>query len=169
MGFKSRMSEHNPKTAARTAQNMSGSESICRHLAGSIYRDQDRVSVGVTAREPVPRRVSCKLIAFPLDYTSIEVVALFQFMQADSSDARRPSCEPICLSWDMATIRDKVGYLETLPIDLLYAHLDVSFIFNHLNAMNGGPNFSSVTPPGKKRFITVRLESLAAIWPVCTE
>jgi hypothetical protein len=45
---------------------------------------------------------------------------------------------------DMATIRDKVGHLETLPIDLLYAHLDVSFIFNHLDAMNGGPN-SSVT------------------------
>ena len=37
----------------------------------------------------------------------------------------------------MATIRDKVGHLETLPIDLLYAHLDVSFIFNHLDAMNG--------------------------------
>jgi len=50
----------------------------------------------------------------------------------------------------MATIRDKVGHLETLPIDLLYAHLDVSFIFNHLDAMNGGPNFSSVTPPRKK-------------------
>jgi hypothetical protein len=42
-----------------------------------------------------------------------------------------------------------VGHLETLPIELLYAHLDVSFIFNHLDAMNGGPNFSSVTPPGK--------------------
>jgi hypothetical protein len=35
-------------------------------------------------------------------------------------------------------------------IDLLYAHLDVSFIFNHLDAMNGDPNFSSVTPPRKK-------------------
>jgi hypothetical protein len=30
--------------------------------------------------------------------------------------------------WDMATIRDKVGHLETLPIDLLYGHLDLSFI-----------------------------------------
>jgi hypothetical protein len=50
---------------------------------------------------------------------------------------------------DTATIRDKVGHLETLPIELLYAHLDVSFIFNHLDAMNGGPNFSSVTPPRK--------------------
>jgi len=54
----------------------------------------------------------------------------------------------------MATIRDKVGHLETLPIDLLYAHLDVSFIFNHLDAMNGGPNFSSVTSRAKKGFIT---------------
>src|SRR3981189_1294044 len=44
--------------------------------------------------------------------------------------------------WDMATIRDKVGHLETLPIDLLNAHLDASFIFNHLDTMNGGPNFS---------------------------
>jgi hypothetical protein len=35
----------------------------------------------------------------------------------------------------MATIRDKVGHSETLPIDLLYAHLDVSFIFNHLDTM----------------------------------
>jgi len=26
----------------------------------------------------------------------------------------------------MATIRDKVGHLETLPIDLLYVHLDAS-------------------------------------------
>jgi hypothetical protein len=50
----------------------------------------------------------------------------------------------------MATIRDKVGHLETLPIDLLYAHLDASFIFNHLDTMNGGPNFSSVTAPHKK-------------------
>ena len=50
----------------------------------------------------------------------------------------------------MATIRDKVGHLETLPIDLLYGHLDLSFIFNHLDAMNGGPNFYSVTAPRKK-------------------
>jgi hypothetical protein len=55
----------------------------------------------------------------------------------------------------MATIRDKVGHLETLPIDLLYAHLDASFIVNHLETMNGGPNFSSGTAPRKKRgFIT---------------
>jgi hypothetical protein len=46
--------------------------------------------------------------------------------------------------------RDKVGHLEILPIDLLSAHLDASFIFNHLDTMNGGPNFSSVTPPRKK-------------------
>ncbi len=32
----------------------------------------------------------------------------------------------------MATIRDKVGHLETFPIDLLNAHLDASFILNHL-------------------------------------
>jgi hypothetical protein len=50
---------------------------------------------------------------------------------------------------DTATIRDKVGHLETLPIELLYAHLDVSFIFNHLDAMNGGPNFSTVTRRAK--------------------
>jgi hypothetical protein len=50
----------------------------------------------------------------------------------------------------MATIRNKVGHLETLPIDLLYAHLDASFIFNHLDTMNGGPNYSSVTAPRKK-------------------
>jgi hypothetical protein len=50
----------------------------------------------------------------------------------------------------MATIRDKVGHLEILPIDLLNAHLDASFIFNHLDTMNGGPNFSSVTAPRKK-------------------
>ncbi len=36
----------------------------------------------------------------------------------------------------MATIRDKVGHLETLPIDLLYAHLDASFIFNHLDSIS---------------------------------
>ena len=69
------------------------------------------------------------------------------------------------LSGDMATIRDKVGHLETLSIDLLYAHLDVSFIFNHLDAMNGGPNFSSVNPPGKKRFITVGLNHLRRYGP----
>jgi hypothetical protein len=45
---------------------------------------------------------------------------------------------------------DKVGHLETLPIDLLNAHLDASFIFDHLDTMNGGPNFSSVTAPRKK-------------------
>jgi hypothetical protein len=50
----------------------------------------------------------------------------------------------------VATIRDKVGHLETLPIDLLYAHLDVSFIVNHLETMNGRPNFSSGTAPRKK-------------------
>ncbi len=37
----------------------------------------------------------------------------------------------------MATILDKVGHLETLPIDLLYAHVDASFIFNHLETMKG--------------------------------
>jgi len=51
---------------------------------------------------------------------------------------------------DMATIRDKVGHLETLSRDLLDAHLDPSFIFNHLDTMNAGPNFSSVTAPRKK-------------------
>jgi hypothetical protein len=50
----------------------------------------------------------------------------------------------------MATIRDKVGHLETLSIDLLYAHLDASFIVNHLETMNGGPNFSAATAPLKK-------------------
>lgn len=51
---------------------------------------------------------------------------------------------------DMATIRDKVGHLETFLIDPLYARLDVSFIFNHLDAMNGGPNFSSANSSRKK-------------------
>src|SRR5260370_23196681 len=51
---------------------------------------------------------------------------------------------------DHLAIRDKVGHLETLPIDLLYAHLDASFIFNHLDTMNGGPNFSYVIAPSKK-------------------
>jgi hypothetical protein len=50
----------------------------------------------------------------------------------------------------MATIRDKVGHLDTLSIDLLYAHLDASFIFNHLETMNGGPNLSSAPAPRKK-------------------
>ena len=44
----------------------------------------------------------------------------------------------------------KVGHLETLSRDLLNAQLAPSFIFNHLDTMNGGPNFSSVTPPRKK-------------------
>jgi hypothetical protein len=41
---------------------------------------------------------------------------------------------------DTATIRDKVGHLETLPIDLLYAHLDAPLVANYLETMNGGPN-----------------------------
>jgi hypothetical protein len=49
----------------------------------------------------------------------------------------------------MATIRDDVGHLETLAIDLLYALLHASFIFNHLQTMNGGPNFSSAIAPRK--------------------
>ena len=36
---------------------------------------------------------------------------------------------------DMATIRDKPGHLKTLLIDLLNAHLNASFIFNHLDPM----------------------------------
>ena len=51
----------------------------------------------------------------------------------------------------MATIRDKVGHLETLPIDLLYVHLDASFVVNYLETMNGGPNFSCATAPRKER------------------
>jgi hypothetical protein len=70
----------------------------------------------------------------------------------------------------MATIRDKVGHLETLPIDLLCAHLDVSFIINHLDAMNGGPNFSSVTPPRKKVvYNSFGLNHLRRYGPVCRE
>jgi hypothetical protein len=45
----------------------------------------------------------------------------------------RGNSEWLVAYWDKATIRDKVGHLETLPIDLLYAHLDASFIFNHLD------------------------------------
>jgi hypothetical protein len=52
------------------------------------------------------------------------------------------------------------GHLETLPIDLLHAHLDVSFIFNHLDAMNVGPNFSSLTPPRKKAVYKLGLNHL---------
>jgi hypothetical protein len=37
----------------------------------------------------------------------------------------------------LATIRHKLGHLETLPIDLLNAHLNAFFIFNHLDTMNG--------------------------------
>jgi hypothetical protein len=33
---------------------------------------------------------------------------------------------------------------------LLCVHLDASFIFNHLETMNGGPNFSYATAPRKK-------------------
>jgi hypothetical protein len=40
-------------------------------------------------------------------------------------------------------IRDKVGHLETSSRALLNAHLDPSFIFNHLDTMNAGPNYSS--------------------------
>jgi hypothetical protein len=59
-----------------------------------------------------------------------------------------PSC---CGSTrDMATIRDKVGHLETLSRDLLNARLDPSLIFNHLDTMNAGPNFFSITAPRKK-------------------
>jgi hypothetical protein len=50
----------------------------------------------------------------------------------------------------MATVRDKVGHLEILPIDLLNAHLDASFIFNHLDNHERWSNFSSVTAPRKK-------------------
>jgi hypothetical protein len=57
----------------------------------------------------------------------------------------------------MATIRDKVGHLETLPIDLLYAHLDVSFIFNHLDAMNGGPNLLLCNPAAQKAVVVFPL------------
>ena len=46
-------------------------------------------------------------------------------------------CRHNWFSRDMATIRDKLGHLETLPIDLLNAHLNASFVFNHLDAMNG--------------------------------
>jgi len=62
----------------------------------------------------------------------------------------------------MATIRDKVGHLETLPIDLLNAHLDASFISSHLDTMNGGPNFSAVTAPRKKAGLLTR-----SAWITC--
>jgi hypothetical protein len=55
----------------------------------------------------------------------------------------------------MATIRGNVGHLETLPIDLLYAHLDAPLVANYLETMNGGPNFSSANrAPQKSGFIT---------------
>ena len=46
---------------------------------------------------------------------------------------------------DMATIRNKVGHLETLSRDLLNAHLGPSFIFNHLDTMNASPNWGHYT------------------------
>jgi hypothetical protein len=70
----------------------------------------------------------------------------------------------------MATIHDKVGHLETLPIDLLYAHLDASFIFNHLETMNGGPNSSSAIAPRKKPvYNSFGLNHLRGYGPVCDE
>jgi hypothetical protein len=55
----------------------------------------------------------------------------------------------------MATIRDKVGHLEALPIDLLYAHLDASFIVNYLETMNGGSKLLLCNRAAQKRgFIT---------------
>jgi hypothetical protein len=74
----------------------------------------------------------------------------------------------------MATIRNKLGHLETLPIDLLYEHLDASFIFNHLETMNGSPNFSSATAPRQKitcgdmaQFVTNRCHT--PTWPKPSE
>jgi hypothetical protein len=70
----------------------------------------------------------------------------------------------------MATIRDKGGHLETLPIDLLYAHLDASFIVNHLETMNGGPNSPLQPRRAKKRLYN--LFGLNHLWrygPVCDE
>jgi hypothetical protein len=70
----------------------------------------------------------------------------------------------------MATIRDKVGHLETLPIDPLNAHLDASFIFNHLDTMNGGPNFSFVTRRAKELvYNSFGLDHLRRYGPVCDE
>jgi hypothetical protein len=51
----------------------------------------------------------------------------------------------------MPTIRDKVGHLETLPIRPALCHLDASFIVNHLETMNGGPNSPLQPRPSKKR------------------
>jgi len=50
----------------------------------------------------------------------------------------------------MATIQDEMGHLETLSTALLNAHLDPSFIFNHLDTMNAGPNFSPVAAQPQK-------------------
>jgi hypothetical protein len=69
----------------------------------------------------------------------------------------------------MAKIRDKVGHLEILPIDLLNAHLDASFIFNHLDTMNGGPNFSSVAAPRKKLVYNSFVDHLRRYRPACEE
>jgi hypothetical protein len=49
----------------------------------------------------------------------------------------------------MATIPDKFSLLETLAIDLLYAHLHASLIFYHLQTMNGGPSFTFAITPRK--------------------
>ena len=44
----------------------------------------------------------------------------------------------------------QIGPFGDFADDLLYAHLDASFIFNHLETMNGSPNFSSATAPRQK-------------------
>jgi hypothetical protein len=76
----------------------------------------------------------------------------------------------IKLLWDMATIHDKVGHLETLAIDLLYAHLDASFIFNHLETMNGGPNSSfAIAHAQKPVYNSFGLNHLRRYGPVCRE
>jgi hypothetical protein len=73
-------------------------------------------------------------------------------------------------SWDMATIRDKGGRLETLQIDLLYVHLDASFIFNHLETMNGGPTYPMQTRGAKKRvYNSSGLNHLRRYGPICDE
>src|ERR1700728_251693 len=58
-----------------------------------------------------------------------------------------------------------LGIWQRFARDMLSAHLDPSFIFNHVDTMNAGPNFSTVTAPRKKTGLKlVRHGPLAAIW-----
>jgi hypothetical protein len=70
----------------------------------------------------------------------------------------------------MATIRGKVGDWATLAIDLLYAHLDASFIVNHLETTNAVQTSPLQPRRAKKRvYNSFGLNNLRRYGPVCDE